>query len=314
MASFENEGGMALHWMKLEISSSFRLKAEVDAFISSLQEISYFGDCIESAENQISAISDFIEEHGEDERVGSFEKQKKRLLKVLTFMIQNEKALEESAPAPEEEEGQQQQQQELELLEQDQEQAQYESDIVTSSLNTMASTSGRRSSPSKLRAKSPKRQTMNETSRQMDEALHASADSMVKQPIYAWEKEGADEVDPVATSFGVFYPSVSKGIYIAEHGDHEVSLETGAHMDLQLVFSDEELLALETRMRGARAERLHAARFKKQQDKNKLGVNASTPFLDKGRIQKEIYRSPNPEKWLDRKGFAPVGAYETDVV
>ena len=61
------------------------------------------------------------------------------------------------------------------------------------------------------------------------------------------------------------------------------------------------------RQRAVKTEQLHRQRFTEKRAETRLGIMASSPYIDKRRVQNEIYRHDHPNKWTNRKGFQPAG-------
>ena len=126
------------------------------------------------------------------------------------------------------------------------------------------------------------------------------------KPIYAWELKNLEKVErsTISNEYGTFLPSLKAGIYTSVGDTTEVHAR---HVDFQVVLTEDEMMTIISRQKALRQEALHRQRFTERRKENRLGLMASSPYIDKRRVHREIYRHDNPEKWTDRRGFRPVG-------
>lgn len=89
-----------------------------------------------------------------------------------------------------------------------------------------------------------------------------------------------------------FVPCEEAGVYVADF-EHLDLNHSSDYIDLQIVLNDHELTLL--------ASRLHKLNNPEQSDfKNKLAASSSfhnTPYIDKSRLLKDLYRPVQPDKW-----------------
>lgn len=122
---------------------------------------------------------------------------------------------------------------------------------------------------------------------------------------------------------GMFVPCTDVGVYMAEEetylggddddsGGEEWRLQqtlNANYIDIQIVLNPVEFEIFAARRKGTRAELKHSQRFmnEKQRNASKVSLKSSTPYIDPKRIQKEIYRPAQPQKWIEPQGFKVTG-------
>jgi hypothetical protein len=124
--------------------------------------------------------------------------------------------------------------------------------------------------------------------------------------------------------YGSFIPCNSNGIYMSidditlqTNNDDDESeqyiiqpiQQSNEYIDIQIILTPQELESYAARRKATRAELKHSQRFLNDKMKHisKSSVIASTPYVDPKRIQKEIYRPAQPQKWIDANGFKVTG-------
>ena len=124
-------------------------------------------------------------------------------------------------------------------------------------------------------------------------------------PLYAWELAEVEgiEREPITNEHGTFLPTTTKGIY-NKVGEDDVGTR---HIDFQVVLTPDELMTIVSRQRAIRVEQIHRQRLTVKRKESRLGIMASSPYLDSKRVLKDIYRHDHPDKWTNRKGFVSVG-------
>jgi len=152
------------------------------------------------------------------------------------------------------------------------------------------------------------------------------------KPIYSWEMgsqgleqgegtEGTGGLVPevlrdrlYTEEYGAFIPTGTQGLYMREEGEEFEDYHGGGgglpegHMDFQVVLSPSEFEAYVSR-RNIAAKKLasaansHAAKYLDSKCKETRFLRTQTPYVDPKRVLKELYRPPQPEKWVDPKGF-----------
>ena len=126
--------------------------------------------------------------------------------------------------------------------------------------------------------------------------------------IYAWE-EGNERPSRVPLEMGgvVFLPSRANGFY-SRQDTISPGLDTTPlpekYVDFQIILTEEELTTLAARKKTAMA-RLNVGAGAGGSTRNQASLNISTPYVDPRRIQKELLRPNNPDKWMDQEGLRP---------
>lgn len=120
--------------------------------------------------------------------------------------------------------------------------------------------------------------------------------------IYAWEdsNERAERV-PLEVSGVVFLPSKVAGFY-----SRQDTLNPGVdttplpekYVDFQIILTAEELTTLAARKKTATSRVGVAPRGLPAPS-----LSSSTPYIDPRRIQKDLLRPTNPDKWMDPEGL-----------
>jgi hypothetical protein len=111
------------------------------------------------------------------------------------------------------------------------------------------------------------------------------------KPLYKWEKP--EETPPpkervaIESPHGEFIPSVSPGFYELRNA----TPSSTKFIDFQVVLSDQDYEDLLTRRRRLNAEAKHTLRFANKKTAETPYLNASTPFVDVGKVQRSLYRS-----------------------
>jgi len=122
-------------------------------------------------------------------------------------------------------------------------------------------------------------------------------------PIYTWEEnnERAERV-PIEVGGATFLPSKQVGFYNRQdphHGGFDTTPLPERYVDFQIVLSAEELTTL-----AARKKTL-TSRVGQSPRGIKPTLHSSTPYVDPRRIQRDLLRPVNPDKWLSSEGLRP---------
>ena len=151
--------------------------------------------------------------------------------------------------------------------------------------------------------------------------------------IYAWEKGNHNIRTSIAIENAKFSPATMPGIYVRDDtifagggagASNESKANTGtengtdvttgdgsryisstatnkSHVDLYVILTSDEINILASRLQHKKAVDIKL--FKNHGAS--IGIQHSTPFIDQSRIQQQLLRPEQPEKWLDKSTMRP---------
>jgi hypothetical protein len=309
-----------MEWQRLDIRKASILKKQVDLALSALKQAITDGDAnrrqalVQSFLVQIDEIEEFRSVNDSDERSILFERERLRLRKS----VQETTAQFSSASTP------------------GSSSKNNKNDPHASS----SSSSSKHHSSSKANSSSSSRGPFNVSSSgkekkgvsfngDMDDGMsespsakgksggggiHAMSNSPASPSnIYRWESEQQVKLRraPIAIEGAVFAPAEQSGVYVrddhhaddsgayGEHGNPESKMDA-KYTDMYFVLTTEEVSILASRLQKKSEDKAH---FKSQA--SAAGVQHSTPFVDKERIEQMLYRETHKERWTTARDMRP---------
>lgn len=132
------------------------------------------------------------------------------------------------------------------------------------------------------------------------DSIRSSSTDM--KPLYDWEiaqpVEAANERLIQQNEYGSYMPCTEPALYMKSNPE----ADENTYIDFQIVLSPEEFNVYASRIKVRKAEMQKSRRAAAQTEHGK-SIAASTPYVDPKRIQRELYRPAQPDRWVSPTGF-----------